>query len=364
MNIVFPKQNGDWSDVAIWQFYNENTQQVEDYGQVPQDGDNIYLDGYIINFSANTVLNLSNSSISNEINPYTNKNGGQITTSYKILNLTFKNYYVGDSYLFVNAYNNSFFNGNFYLNGSGAAIYKSGSNMGYTYTINGNVYCNNINASLANDSSFYGNTLTINGNIVSNVQINAVLYRAWRTVIINGNVIWNGALSSTDETSYQPFRTMSLTVNGNLTLSGGITYVKDAIISGNLVFRNNAVLLGYNLSIASNIDYQSNNGSLGACFASVTTTNPDTFVWKDSSIIRTNPYVIISDKDMNDYQQLPHEQDVRNGVIYEYGLKEGTYVPDFPQPATVLECVTYDDGNKVGSLNIATKQFIAELIGE
>lgn len=381
MKVVFPKQDGNWNDAIIWQYWDEDLNQAVDYNQVPADGDAIYLDGHIITLVANLLatLNYPNSVISNEENPYTHNSGGYINSGYSAFTYFFaKKWNVGDNYLLYRPINNSMVYGDWFLNGSctQGAIYNDGSNVNTTTTINGNIYCNNPLASFRNNMRSLSGiaSLTINGNVQSNITTNAPFSLTNTLIInINGNFKWNGLIS--DFKINNNNNGLILSVNGNLILKdAGISHpIRSALVAGDL-YLDNSILCGENeyvrtsvLQLDGNLYYC--NVVTPICFTSVIFSNPETFVCKDLSEPRTNPFVVVTDKDMTDYQQLPHENEVLQGVVYEYGLKIGTYVPDMPQEATVLNGVTYDNGNKIGSLEVkpkgfATEQYMAEILGE
>ncbi|MBQ1732709.1 MAG: hypothetical protein II037_10910, partial [Bacteroidales bacterium] len=79
MAVVWAKSNGNWATASIWAFWNEATQQIEDYGQIPQSGDIVYCNGYTVQFTGN--LNIGNGTFINGENPYTNRSGGYFNYS-------------------------------------------------------------------------------------------------------------------------------------------------------------------------------------------------------------------------------------------------------------------------------------------
>ena len=79
MATVWAKSNnGAWSNAALWAFWNESTQQIEDYGQIPQADDIVYLNGYIVQVNVTTYTYLQVAEIRNDLNPYTTRIGGYV----------------------------------------------------------------------------------------------------------------------------------------------------------------------------------------------------------------------------------------------------------------------------------------------
>jgi hypothetical protein len=74
-------------------------------------------------------------------------------------------------------------------------------------------------------------------------------------------------------------------------------------------------------------------------------------LWKNLTEYSIYPYQIITNYQIDNNDNYPIEDDVKEGVKYAYGLKEGNYLPNFPQEATVLKDVHYGD-DKVGTLEV------------
>ena len=68
--------------------------------------------------------------------------------------------------------------------------------------------------------------------------------------------------------------------------------------------------------------------------------NPDSFTWKDiTQPQRVNPFVIVTDFELNNRQQYPAENDVKKDVEYAFGNLAGTL-----DPVTAnVGCVTKED---------------------
>jgi hypothetical protein len=87
---------------------------------------------------------------------------------------------------------------------------------------------------------------------------------------------------------------------------------------------------------------------LGVRYTNINILNPDTFTWKDISEPRSNPFIIVTNADMNNRQQYPPENEVKEGTEYVWGEKVGTYQQ--PPEAVVLKDYVYDNGERTGTL--------------
>lgn len=102
------------------------------------------------------------------------------------------------------------------------------------------------------------------------------------------------------------------------------------------------------LNINGSITYKSTNNTIGVRYTTLNILNPDTFTWKDISEPRTNPFIIVTDADMNNRQQYPPENEVKEGTEYVWGEKVGTY--QAPPESVVLKGYRYDNDEKEGTL--------------
>ncbi|MBQ3990233.1 MAG: hypothetical protein II630_05275, partial [Bacteroidales bacterium] len=116
-------------------------------------------------------------------------------------------------------------------------------------------------------------------------------------------------------------------MNGNLTANGGGFYGKIGTINGIITY---------------------SGATTGFAFGNYTIQNPDTFTWKDVTEPRSNPFIILTDAEMNNRQQYPAENEVKEGTEYVWGEKVGTY--QAPPESVVLKDFVYDNGDKVGTL--------------
>ena len=263
-------------------------------GSAPTIGDIVYLDGHTI--SAGLNINLGDGEIHNDVNPVTGLSGGRMNGSGAYVVAAAK--FVSQTYLFYQYATGSIFNGNFYSSSVEAPLYRA-SGTASSYTINGNVY------------------LTNNGTLT------AGLTSTNSYTIINGNLISSSTSSNINITS-------ELIVNGNITLL------------------SNALIRSNKLTINGNILYENTESNIPIQSLILNILNLDTFTWKDISNPRSNPFIIVTDADMNNRQQYPSENEVKQGVEYIWGEKVGTYQQ--PPESVVLKDFVYDNGDKVGSL--------------
>lgn len=322
MAVKWAVANGNWADGTTW---ND--------GIVPTSDDDVYCNGYNILINTSTIINAK--SISNHNNPSTGRGGGQISRTTAASGGLFVN---ADCFCDYNTLIDLVNIGSLTITGNcycptritqSQLIYQGSGSSGFQLTIVGNVYQNGLGF------IYYGATagckisvLNVVGSVFcDNVGAPCLVYD-------NVNCIINGDLSA----KIQPFRGQSsnLTVYGILTAYGininvnifntygGIRYTRN---------NNNPLLCGINAN-------------------SATIHNPDTFTWKDISGPRSNPFIILTNADMNNRQQYPSENEVKEGTEYVWGEKVGTY--EAPPESVVLKGYIYDNGDKVGTLENQT----------
>lgn len=305
MAVKWAVANGNWSAGTTW---ND--------GVVPVSGEYVFLNGRTITFSPNlsfdgTISNEANDDYSVVAGGYlnsTNTSGSatlNITTIIAVTtiinynhsqtgvtdHLTCGNFYVKNAITAITSTTNSnYLTGNFHLLVSGAVLIQGKNTNTRGITINGNVYGVEGTSLCGSQQS----THTING--VMQVTANAT------TTNINGIV--DMALNN---------RISSPTIN----------------INGNIRYRNN-------------------RGGCGLQYLVMNIANPDTFTWKDVTEPRSNPFIIVTNAEMNNRQQYPAEDEVKEGTEYVWGEKVGTYQQ--PPEAVVLKGFVYDNGDKVGTL--------------
>ena len=82
MAVVWANQAGNWTDTAIWSYWDEATQSIQLYGQGPQENDIVYCNGYIV--TINSTLTISCEKITNGICEFTQRFGGYIEISTSV----------------------------------------------------------------------------------------------------------------------------------------------------------------------------------------------------------------------------------------------------------------------------------------
>lgn len=301
MAVVWAKQAGNLSTATIWAFWNESTQQIEDYGQVPQANDYVYLNGFTISFSLNQTFNIGNGTFTNKLNPYTNLSGGIFSGGGNYGTVTLiANIEVGDYTMFT-----QYTNGNLTLNiygnvtcdGAGILFSKGGNGV-MICNINGNLY-RSADAVLFGGNG--GSRFSINGNLETYSQIGT---NVTNTITINGNLTLHQCYLSTAASI------TSLTLNGNIYLDSYVltssTPATTNINGHNLYYRNleplNGLVRGLNLVISADdftIHRQDNSGQT----------------------------VIFSKYTIDNTAQYPLEANVTKDVVYAYGAKIGQLEP-------------------------------------
>lgn len=340
MAVVFAKESGDWSttNTSIWGIWNDQTQQVEDYGQNPTADDDVFCNGYILTLKMSpTVKTLSN----RKKYDYLNNDGGRIAynAGYTLRadEIDFVQYSQTTSCFYFNVNSASV---NCYIicptikiEGGVCFVHTYGNNAGWTIT--GNIYLKNTALADAGSSSF-NHLLTINGNVIGEglnyfVRTFATAPNGGWTIVVNGNckLVGNDNVNNLGR--------LRLTVTGcyrNLD-NNRFTFAQASTSS---------VALGA-------IEYYSTNNTFGmASFSQFSMVNPSGFYWHDITEPRSNPYFIVSNYDLQNTQQYPPENEVKEGTEYAWGELVGQYLPDYPPEAVVLKDYVYDNGERTGTL--------------
>ena len=334
MAVKYAVANGNWSDGTTW---ND--------GVAPTANDDVYLNGFHI---ANLPDTISVKSLHNDANSdYSVGAGGYVawasSTSAKGI--------IGDVFC------------------ESTIVRVPPSNAaGFQFTINGNINSSSV------DSVIYFNAgvnrthnLIINGNISfsANCKLFQSDYGTYRVTIV-GNIdsestsyLYNGSANNNALALFSfvgnikniayssvPATITTCTGSGSWQLSGNQT-ITTANITGDII-TNGYVLSGTTLNIDGSITYKSTNNTMGVRYTTLNILNPDTFTWKDVTEPRSNPFIILTDAEMNNRQQYPSEDVVKEGVEYVWGEKVGTY--QAPPESVVLKDFVYDNGDKVGTL--------------
>ena len=307
MAVKWAVANGNWAAGATW---ND--------GVVPNNSDDVYLNGYTINCPTTNYTYINAKSISNGENPNTGRTGGILQGGYNSGN---------SQYRYINA---------------NLEVYSTnlikGGNHDYCY-INGNV--NVHSGRLIDDNSSWSRRTYITGN----VDASGILVGSGVTTIleINGNATLRVTCMQTNTT---------FTCNGLLILYASQNNRTGSSAISALIARSNALLDTGTISVSGYIHYESTNNTMGVSTSTLNILNPDTFTWKDITEPRVNLFIIVTDADMNNRQQYPPEDEVKQGTEYVWGEKVGTYTPDYPPESVVLKDYEYgdSDGRKTGTM--------------
>ena len=309
MAVKWAVANGNWNAGATW---ND--------GVVPAGVDEVYLNGYTVTISS--YNGIACKLISND--RYGNlAAGGSISMTFtegQILIVTANLFCVANTTLFTSS-----------SKYRGLSIVGNIENYGYifssSYSGSGGFFatgiCDNYGTLFSPTTSSGNITLRIIGNVNSS---GLIIGGSYSTSILP-NVLFEGecTISST------PFRTKLGTFDCN-----------------NITLYNNVNISCETLNIDGSIRYTSNNNLFGINYTAINILNPDTFTWKDITEPRVNPFIILTDAEMNNRQQYPPEDEVKEGTEYVWGEKVGTYQQ--PPESVVLKGYRYDNDEKEGTL--------------
>ena len=265
MAVKWAVANGNWSDGTTW---ND--------GVVPTIGDDVYLNGFVVTIP-NSSTYISVKSINNGETPATGNFGGYLNGGYRSGTT---------SYLYLNC--------DIYV--SAANYFWYDGNRPNTLYINGNIIVEESAQLLPNHSS-YGNVIYCTGNI--NARGIMIGNSSSPRLHCVGNVTARGA-------SFVPASINEVNIVGNLNVTEDTVKAEALIINGS-------------------ITYKSTDNTMGVRYTTLNILNPDTFTWKDVTEPRSNPFIILTDADMNNRQQYPPENEVKEGTEYVWGEKVGTY---------------------------------------
>lgn len=371
-NIVWATASNTWQTASIWNFWNEDTQQIEPYGRSPQSGDTVYLNGFTVTSTSN--INIGNGLITNDANDtYGIIAGGQLTMNLRgwtiTANLFAKQDYLIDSSTTQQTALESII-GNV-ENEDGYVIYYSGSYTGTWYrniNINGNIHLRNQDMNYYSYSNLTAfptvSNVTITGNIVIDNPSKRILANrnVTGTVSVGGNMT-GGKISDTINVFVLAGKLTQTAQQGSITtatFSNEVEILDGAYLSGTTVNLNDNLIIhdgsylafttvNFNkvdgiVRIGHNSRFSATNhnftgrkieyfdDSFGICGITVGVTsrfeptNAD-FQWVNLSEHRTLKYIILTDYDFSNTDQYPAEENVKEGVPYAFGTKTGTLEP-------------------------------------
>ena len=353
MAVKWAVANGNWSDGTTW---ND--------GVAPVDGDYVYCNGYAIQM--NTNASLPNSVISNGICPNTGVGGGVIQATLSTnatRTISFAEYRANGTIIIrMSGQPNAtlIINGNIYVDG-GVGVECNTGNYGIFCVINGNIY-SNVDV-ITGAGSNYSLGLTIVGNITNTRDDDGsvAIFGVDRALSVTMSGGFNGfvgikrtgtvhSLSYVGNRVYPTTTITTANITGDVELKNNVS-ITTANITGDII-ANGYALTGTTLNINGSITYKSTNNTLGVRYTTLNILNPDTFTWKDVTEPRSNPFIILTDAEMNNHQQYPSENEVKQGVEYVWGEKVGIYTPDYPPESVVLKDYEYGDSDdrKTGTM--------------
>lgn len=278
--------NGNWNTPEIW---ND--------GEIPQEGDTVYLNGKTVTYTTN--INLGNGIITNSVTPETGIGGGHLADGNTS----------SDTILIVTA--------NLHAENTEVLYQSSSSQTTVTYIV-GDI--TTLNAYAVRKVREYSK-LTVNGNVNGQLYYCPLPYND--NVIINGNVIQeeNHALINYAGSRYT---FGSLTINGlyklnyyPLTTNAADRWAGAFTVNGELnvsQYNNTPLILNKNIVINGKLNILANNNIIPSSVGVTTQTQIE----------------ITSGADY------PNEGDVKKDVSYDYGQMVGT-----------LESVTVTNTNTI-----------------
>jgi len=339
MAVKWAVANGNWSAGATW---ND--------GVVPTTDDEVYLNGHIINGGTGGGQKILRAVfVTNGANDdYGIVAGGHITITLN--NTTFDCDLVqkGSETLIVGSFGNqnTFFNIEGDVSNEDGYVISFGSLLGLVITINGSVYIGGMYSIFATNSN-----LSLNYSL----NLNCPQYHSLNNIAIISHA--NVALGATSITLvggvFENFNkgtgaVTTLTANVSEIIITSNLNVTTANITGKLTCLNNEILSATTLNIYGQIEYKCNNNTMGVRVTNMNILNLDTFTWKDVTEPRSNPFIILTDAEMNNRQQYPPENEVKEGTEYVWGELVGTYQQ--PPESVVLKGYVYDNDTRVGTL--------------
>ena len=274
MAVKWAVANGNWSAGATW---ND--------GVVPTINDDVELNGHALTVTGNIVAKTLK-----------NENGGDIDCNATTLSVTIGTILQMSTVTSILHLSFSGFPSNFYFSSNieqqvNKEVISVAARSGYTHSllINGNITLqphNYLYELTAGNISFY---LAINGNVTSVSDYAYLQGLAYNTQIPKLTI--NGLCKN-----------VRPRVNvGTFDMNGRLDVAEGEIVCTNF-------------NINGSITYVSTNNTMGVRFTTLNILNPDTFTWKDVTEPRSNPFIILTDAEMNNRQQYPPENEVKQGT--------------------------------------------------
>ena len=259
MATVYPNATGSWSNTSIWMEVGGNP-----YGQIPQDGDVVYLNGCTITADMNINLG-SDGQIRNDGDDGQGiAEGGYITFS---AGRTFTaNLYCYNTRIMYSSLANTVvtFIGNIYAENSAEPAINL-TNYNNTLNFTGDITAINstiLSVGIGNKNvTFNGDITLTNSSLISGTQLNYNNQNVTTTI--------NGDISATSG-SFVFNLTNGTSNNGNLTINGDITcdaflvgnITRYLTITGNITHGSGAFISGYTSQFTIEGNISQGNGNL------------------------------------------------------------------------------------------------------
>ena len=363
MATIWARSTGAWGG-SIWDYFNENTQQIEAYPFAnPQSGDIVYCNGFTITISGS--IDIGNGTFTNGVNPYTNISGGHFGYSANPgINITGDCEQYGNTALFTIHISNS--NAQFNVNGNlyneNNAVFSLSQQWSIRASFSGSFNIGNVSPIIYTSYGNTANTISLNisniilrsSNVTELVHTNITTAFASYVIVTSSLLISPINVNVTtfsftgQEIKFNLTQTFTTaTITGNIELNANNTFTT-ANITGTIK-ANSYVLAGTTLNINGSINYTSSNNTMGIRYTTLNILNPDTFTWKDLTEPRSNPFIILTDAEIANRQQYPAVTDVKKDVPYAYGQLVGTFEPNYPPESVVLDGFEYGE-NMTGTM--------------
>lgn len=362
---IWAKQAGTWTTTSLWAFWNENNQQIEDYGQAPQIGDEVYLNGFHVNAPSQDV-NIGDGFVSNEsltIGGYTTTAGGYLYATGAAGHIYTMGLRAESGYVFygITGSNGATVNwvGDIYVSTTYAI--RIDQNTTPNYVFQGNISlkegCSLFNS--YHPSASVINSLTINGNITNygdqSIQAylkNNLTNNNISTIRINGNISKGVSITPT----YLTFANVIVNGRWDLTYNETIT----TLTIHTLYAHNSSYIKTTTTTVNGSIYYTGQH--LGVTYVTLNINAPNNFRWVDITDIRINPFIIVTNWDLNNEVQYPAEDRVVEGTPYAFEEKVGTFTVDYPPESVVLKDYVYDSGNMTGTLDLPQAPTTSDIV--
>lgn len=323
MAVKWAVANGNWNAGTTW-----------NGGTIPQVGDYVYLNNHYVTVNSN--VNIGSGHISNDANPNTGLSGGVVlytATCTITANVACKYAKIFTQY--AQSVSITVVGNIVGLGGVDEDIFFSEYGLSTTIFVNGNVSAENMNIFNKTSGTQSMTYFSINGNVKARTLVKTAI---GFMLIVNGNaeVLRIKSIATSSHVGNIDITNLQMSSDDNV-----------ANISVGSLKCVNCTFVATNLSVGK-IEYSSTTNSVGVRYTTLNIINPDAFTWKDISEPRSNPFIILTDAEMNNRQQYPPENEVKEGTEYVWGEKVGTYQQ--PPESVVLKGFVYDNGDKVGSL--------------